>query len=499
MVTVDFKETLANCENILDNATSNPYLNKEAARKWMLTNGHITEDGFRSYVGNSCVASSIGVEQLLPQYNLSLECLKIGENHNLQIFPIPFPYLDFDGIYKIGNFFVPQFYIHSFIDEIKPLIHHYPKKYSDNFVEENNSDYLKSPLSEEDENKIICILNKLPHEKKDIHIGFFYNDSSNIKPSKSKYNNIISRLGNLGYDIHGLDDEKFKMTNFSWDDPWKSTITVLVDFVTYKHDVEDNIKRFLTFDGAFPHTYIPGRLIHISIFMEDCISNCDFKNGTVVELSTTMRKKWLQISKKPYFIFPIFTYYPQNSHVVTEDDKRVQKLIWNFIDGGNVKGIINNNITVLEECVELVASVLRCTFGMENCNELTLICSPASTKESYILRYRNFSELLSRKMGIYNGFDLIIYENDSTPKHLGGTGNPKVNISPEVKWRKIIVFDDVYTTGNTINRLCKLLSDNGGYVLGAIVLGITQHDKSFEKDLQYGYKGLFGLYLQNYS
>ena len=90
-----------------------------------------------------------------------------------------------------------------------------------------------------------------------------------------------------------------------------------------------------------------------------------------------------------------------------------------------------------------------------------------------------------------------MYEGNSIPKHLGGPGNPLVNISSTVMGKKFIVFDDIYTTGKTLRKFCEHISEYGGIVLGAIVLGITQHDKSYENDICSGYQGLFNFYNEN--
>jgi orotate phosphoribosyltransferase len=77
---------------------------------------------------------------------------------------------------------------------------------------------------------------------------------------------------------------------------------------------------------------------------------------------------------------------------------------------------------------------------------------------------------------------LIKYIEDSTPKHLGGSGRPKYEINDyNLDGRLIILFDDIYTTGKCMATLCSKLTKHGARVIGGITIGITKTDKEERK------------------
>jgi predicted amidophosphoribosyltransferase len=64
-----------------------------------------------------------------------------------------------------------------------------------------------------------------------------------------------------------------------------------------------------------------------------------------------------------------------------------------------------------------------------------------------------------------------------------------------IKQKNVLIFDDIYTTGNTIRRYCAKLVKRGACVIGGIVLGMTETDKCHEDYL--GYKGYYDMNSQN--
>lgn len=496
----DYSKIFRNILDLPDKSQHNEPLRtvKEAVEKWMVMVGCVSEETLKEFFEEAYLSTfqRIGVDQLLPQYKLTLHCLKLNLDINFSIRSVHFKYFDIDGSYKLGNFYVPHFYFYDYIDHTRSVIGHYPNQFCFGENKIKDTTYLSLPLSKKDEDKIINILSNLPYEKKNIHIGFLTENSKSDGVKFTKYQTLIERLNLLGYDTYGNHEEDFCLTEFGWDDSASTTITVLVEFISSGNSIEIQTERFLSFDNNFTMTYMPGRLVYISIFQEFCIER-NKRNNTKRLFGISLahlHSEWLAIPNYPFFLFPIYIYYPQGSSVATDYDKKIQKFIWNFKDGGLTNGIKDSNSSVLEECVEMVKSILICTFGEEECKKLTLICVPPSSKLRYIKRYRKFSEILESKLGINNGFEYIHFISDVTPKHLGGSGKPTVSISSQIEGKNVIVFDDVYTTGNTIHQFCKLISEKGANVLGAIVLGITQHKKNFENDICNGHQGLFSFY-----
>jgi len=128
--------------------------------------------------------------------------------------------------------------------------------------------------------------------------------------------------------------------------------------------------------------------------------------------------------------------------------------------------------TVIQEIKEFLFKI----FG-ENTKYFTFVCIPASTKGLNTLRYKLFTLLLCDILNMHNAFDHIIVEKDREAKHLTGKityGNLKFD-EEYFKGKTVLLFDDIITTGRSMNRMKSLLENMGAKVIGAIAIGKTTH------------------------
>lgn len=180
--------------------------------------------------------------------------------------------------------------------------------------------------------------------------------------------------------------------------------------------------------------------------------------------------------------FHLLNYYPawmdrKNGFCPTQQERLVRNLIWSFKYDPS-RGITHvMHVEAAKTVVELLSGVLKGTFG-ETIGNVTLFCAPASSQSSYQRRIEDFASALCAKTGVQNAFSHVKYVSDASPKHCGGSGNPNIRLDPDFfKGRKVLIFDDVTTSGNTLLRYKRILSDLGAVVIGGVCIGKTLHKR----------------------
>lgn len=164
--------------------------------------------------------------------------------------------------------------------------------------------------------------------------------------------------------------------------------------------------------------------------------------------------------------FYLYYYYPKSVGCVEDYQDRIRYLIWDFKDGNNTQFVCKQVVTVL-----------RHFFLKETLSSLTFVCIPASAERENKIRYESFSSEVANACDMWNGFEHIRLKYDRKPKHMGGC-NDFNNIVLDEQWfrgKKVIIFDDVVTHGDSINNMKCRLERIGARVVGAITLGYTVH------------------------
>jgi len=438
---------------------------------------------------------------LIQQYNFYKHCHSISQNLidiAFSTYVSQFKYKWYDDSMRIGNYFVPHFYIHPFIDShTRQLVEHL----------ENPSLSIDSEME-----LVLSVLDTLPFDKENIHIGFLTDGNRKAKFNFIKFNHLLKALEKGGYDINhnfvfrhsnyneldGIVDDDFNLENFSWDDSYSSIVTVLIDFISDKKRRKKIIDDYITFDGSFDDFNYAGRILYFSIFYKDLDRNYYLtspRNICYIDLAT-LQREWKAIPQRPFFLFPAWIYYPKSSQVrVDLTDIQIREKIWRFKDGIDSLSKADD-IQLLDEILERIKNIISHTFNDHDESRLTFACVPSSSSSDYLKRYSYFSQRVCDNSEMTNSINEITYISEGTPKHLGGTGLPNIRINPNFfKDKFVIVFDDIYTTGKTMSAFCNKLSECGAIVVGGIVLGITQRDKQYENEL--GTKGLYDFFRNN--
>lgn len=66
---------------------------------------------------------------------------------------------------------------------------------------------------------------------------------------------------------------------------------------------------------------------------------------------------------------------------------------------------------------------------------------------------------------------------DATPKHLGGDGNPTIEINSNYfRGKYVVLFDDIITSGRSMSRMKSLLESAGANVICGLSIGKTKHE-----------------------
>lgn len=175
--------------------------------------------------------------------------------------------------------------------------------------------------------------------------------------------------------------------------------------------------------------------------------------------------------------FSMFYYYPTTCDwEVNEHEWEIRKMIWAF-KNNPARTTPTQHQIAMERVLKYSEKVLKYFFG-SNTSKLTFVCITASTQNINKLRYEEFSKRLCSTLYMKNGYEHITIVQDATPKHLGGDGLPVLSIDNSFfKDKYIILFDDVTTSGTSLNRYKYLLEKYGSKVIGALTIGITKHER----------------------
>lgn len=167
-------------------------------------------------------------------------------------------------------------------------------------------------------------------------------------------------------------------------------------------------------------------------------------------------------------------YYPYNRYkdFATASMFADWKLVWNFKNDDRISP--TEHSFALQKVIKLTEDTLRETFG-NRVNKLTLVCLTASTERNTKRRFEEFSKRVCNDLGMDNGFEHIRITEDAVPKHIGGTGKAKKQYD---EWffngKFIILFDDVRTSGASLEEEKSRLESFGAKIIGAITIAQTQ-------------------------
>ena len=175
-----------------------------------------------------------------------------------------------------------------------------------------------------------------------------------------------------------------------------------------------------------------------------------------------------QLNKKMTFFLK---YFPARIRNVGEDAIEARNLIWAFKD---------NRKDAYEKVAQMTASHLREEYG-EDLSDLALVVVPASSPEKNEGRYKAFCNRVSELTGICNGFPYIQVLNERLNWHDNRRNKKELGtqyLDFDVSWlfgRKVVVMDDIVTTGTSYALLANKLEEFGAKVLGGMFLARTHY------------------------
>lgn len=196
---------------------------------------------------------------------------------------------------------------------------------------------------------------------------------------------------------------------------------------------------------------------------------------------------WPQPNRSSVGCFSLYYYYPTTCDWdASEDEWDVRNLIWDFKakphNYQSESEINQRHTNSVNKVLPDLEKVLRHYFG-SNVSKLTFVPILASTRLVSERRYKDISFQLSNNLGMSNGYPYMSITKDGISKN-DPTNTTGVSIQPEIsldgsffKDRYVILFDDVITSGKSMERFKRLLESAGATVIGGLSIGKTKHER----------------------
>lgn len=168
--------------------------------------------------------------------------------------------------------------------------------------------------------------------------------------------------------------------------------------------------------------------------------------------------------------FNFFTYLPKRYVEVDDNVASIRNLVYNFKSGDKTASIYVAN---------MVARYLWQWYS-HKCSEYIIVCCPASSEGQYKHRFSYFSAVVANRCHQKNAMKYINIIGKRTALHrisnhiVSDTDSYAINIDKEYfKNKKVIIFDDLITSGKTSDNFAKLLEDAGATIIGGMFIAQT--------------------------
>lgn len=191
---------------------------------------------------------------------------------------------------------------------------------------------------------------------------------------------------------------------------------------------------------------------------------------------------WYRPSAANLRCYSMYYYYPTTCDFeASQYDWDIRNMIWDFKANPHkpmsIETIMRLHKDAVSEIVDDMEKCLNHFFG-EDTKYLTLVCVPSSQAVINQRRYEDFAQLMCSRTQMENGYSHIRVTADGEAKHMGGTNVAKYEIDAEFfKGKNIILFDDVITSGRSMEQLRAKLQNVGANVIGGFSIGKTKHEK----------------------
>lgn len=128
---------------------------------------------------------------------------------------------------------------------------------------------------------------------------------------------------------------------------------------------------------------------------------------------------------------------------------------------------------------EWAADVVTKALSGKDRSPYVFVCIPAHCHATYVRRYKEFSQRVCQGCGCQNGFPHVFVKDDKKPTHLKTRRKDwdaldNVIIDRDFfNGKKVIIFDDIITTGRTADKMAEMLTSCGARVVGGLFLAKT--------------------------
>ena len=168
--------------------------------------------------------------------------------------------------------------------------------------------------------------------------------------------------------------------------------------------------------------------------------------------------------------YALYSYIPQRFlKRATFEEQDISRMVIGFKDGRNVY-------------TRWAARKFSMTLSLMDLTDTVVVCVPASTKYAHIRRWKRFSQLLCKQTGAINGFSHIEVVGNRKRAHITGEYELAKNIKHLVNidadyfiGKKVLVIDDIYTTGRSSDAFIGAIEATGAHVRLAMFLAKTRY------------------------
>lgn len=179
-------------------------------------------------------------------------------------------------------------------------------------------------------------------------------------------------------------------------------------------------------------------------------------------------------SLKHQYFFDYYPYgtYKDNASASMWDTWRT---VWHFKNDPDKNVSSYEHRSALQTVTSLVENALRSAFGAKT-EYLTLVCLTASTQRKTELRYKDFAEQLCKNLNMNNAYPHIQVIEGGSAKHDGGDGSRRVSYDRYFfNGKYVVLFDDVRTTGHSLEQERHTMEELGAKVICAITIAQTMY------------------------
>lgn len=187
----------------------------------------------------------------------------------------------------------------------------------------------------------------------------------------------------------------------------------------------------------------------------------------------------------------MYAYLPTNCGIYANDEEwDIRNLIWAFKNNPSKPARHYTYSEALNVIVKNAVLILEKDLGSD-LSKITLVCVPSSNKVINERRFKAFSEQLCKETGMTNAFSKIEIIQDAIPKREGGTTDAVLRFDCSFfKNRYILIFDDIMTSGRSVEHLRQQMNQMGAMTIGALTIGKTIYEHVAEDPISF-YKRRF--------